>query len=316
MNKIKIGIPRSILYYYYGELWTNFLKKINCEVIISPTTNREIMEKGNKIANDEMCLSMKNLLGHVFYLEDKCDYLLIPRIDNYGVDNQTCTNFLAMYDIIKNLFQTPVLNYNIDVVHKDTEEKGFIYIGIQLGCTKKQALEAYDQAKKQTEEQKQIQIKQNLQKLKSKKNKLLIVGHPYNLYDDLIGKPILDYLKKLDVELIYSDLFYHQMTSKLSKQLSCELYWKFNKENIGSIPVVENKVDGVVFLSVFPCGPDSLVNELVIRKIKLPCLNLIMDDLDSMAGFETRLESFVDVIQERKRKHEQKNNLIPTYGKL
>ena len=110
-------------------------------------------------------------------------------------------------------------------------------------------------------------------------------------------------MKKLGVEVIYSDLFYSTITSSLSKQLSQELYWKFNKENIGSIPLVQNRVDGIIFLSTFPCGPDSLVNELVIRKIKLPYLNLILDDMDGMAGFETRLESFVDIIHERKRKH-------------
>ena len=31
-----------------------------------------------------MCLSIKNYIGHVDYLKDKCDYILVPRIDNYG----------------------------------------------------------------------------------------------------------------------------------------------------------------------------------------------------------------------------------------
>lgn len=303
MDKIKIGIPRSIYYYYYGDLWVKFFEKLNCEVIVSPKTNRMIMENGIRCATDEMCLSMKNFLGHVFYLQDKCDYIMIPRIDNYGVDNQTCTNFLALYDIVRNLFSLPILNYNVDITHHQTEEKGFIDMGEKLGFSKKFSLQAYFLAKQESEEKRQKLIRHNLENLNSSKEKILLVGHPYNLYDDYIGKPIIQFLKKLNIEVIYSDLFYSSITNPMSKQLSCELYWKFNKENIGSIEVAKDKIDGILFLSTFPCGPDSLVNELVMRKIKIPYLNLILDDMDGMAGFETRLESFVDIIQERKRKH-------------
>ncbi len=303
MDKIRIGIPRSIHYYYYGDLWIKFFKKLDCDVIISPKTNREIMEKGIQYANDEMCLSMKNLLGHISYLQGKCDYIIIPRIDNYGVENQTCTNFLAIYDIVNNMFSQDILSYNIDVAHHQTEEKGFLEMGRKLGFTKKEIQRAYRDAKTFVQNKKQALIRKNLEKLNSEKEKVLLIGHPYNMYDDYIGRPIISFLEKLNVEVIYSDLFYSSITGPISKQLSKELYWKFNKESIGAIPVVQNKVDGIIFLSTFPCGPDSLVNELVMRKIHLPYINLILDDVDGRAGFETRLESFVDIMQERKRKH-------------
>ena len=58
----------------------------------------------------------------------------------------------------------------------------------------------------------------------------------------------------------------------------------------------KDKVDGIIFLSTFPCGLDSLVNELVIRKLDKKCLNLVIDDMDAFAGIETRLESFVDIV--------------------
>ena len=303
MDKVKIGIPRSMHYYYYGDLWKYFLEQLGCEVVLSPKTNSEVMENGIRLATDEMCLSMKNLMGHIFSLQEKCDFILIPRIDNYGVENQTCTNFLAVYDIVNNLFSTPILSYNIDVVHHETEEKGFVQMGKQLGFSKVESRRAYFEAEEYAWQKRRKRISENTERLKSNHNKILLVGHPYNLYDETIGKPIASFLKKLDVQIIYSDLFYESMTSKASKQLSKELYWKFNKENIGAISLVKDQIDGVIFLSTFPCGPDSLVNELVMRKIDLPYLNLILDDMDGMAGFETRLESFVDIIEERKQKH-------------
>lgn len=43
---------------------------------------------------------------------------------------------------------------------------------------------------------------------------------------------------------------------------------------------------------------DSLANELVMRKINKPYLNLVIDDLDASGGINTRIESFVDIIEQ------------------
>jgi len=80
---------------------------------------------------------------------------------------------------------------------------------------------------------------------------------------------------------------------------AAELYWKYSKESAGAVELAKNNVDGIVFISSFPCAPDSMVNELIIRKIKLPYLNIIIDDLNSLAGIETRIESFIDIIEQK-----------------
>ena len=47
-----------------------------------------------------------------------------------------------------------------------------------------------------------------------------------------------------------------------------------------------------------PCGPDSMVNELIARRVKrVPMLNLVLDSQSGTAGIETRLESFIDIIR-------------------
>lgn len=302
MGKIKIGIPRSLYYYYYGQLWNQIFKKLGFDIIISPKTNKEIMDLGLKYAYDEMCLSLKNYIGHIAYLKNKCDYILIPRIDNFGINNQTCTNFLATFDIINNLFDVNILNYNIEYTNNETEQKGIITIGQKFGISKTKIKQIYKETKRELEMKQNKLISNNLTKLSSSKTKILIVGHPYNIHDEYIGSPIIKILNKLNVEIIYSDLFDKKITDLESKKISKTLYWKYNKETIGCIPLVIDKIDGIIFFSTFPCGPDSLVNELAIRKIKIPTLNLIIDDMDSLTGFETRLESFVDVVNERRKK--------------
>lgn len=292
----RVGIPRSLFYYYYKDLWIDFFDSLNIPYIISPNTNKNIMSRGETVANDEMCLSLKNYLGHIDYLKDKCDYILVPRISNFKNNNQTCTNFWAIYDIVKNLFNVNILNYNIDLEKKQTLKKGLFKIGKELNKNNHQIKKAYKYAI--TKEKKRIKqnhiINQN--KLKSKKEKILIVGHPYNLYDELIGKDIIKYLIKNNIEIIYSDKFDSKITNPLSKKISKDLYFKYSKDNLGAIAYSEKNINGVIFISSFPCAPDSLANELAMRKIKLPYLNLVIDNNSSFTGLETRLESFLDMI--------------------
>lgn len=299
MDKIKIGIPRALHYYYYGNLWKNFFENIDCEVIISPATNREIINNGIKYANDEMCLALKIYLGHVAYLKDKCDYVLVPRIDKYDINNQTCTNFLAIYDIINNLMDIKLLNYNIDNVLGEDELLGLVQIGKYLNVPISDSIKAYNKAFKISKQISDKDIIINSKKLNNDTLKILLVGHPYIMYDQYFGIPIIKMLKNNNIEIIYCDKFDSKVTNELSNKISSSLYWKYNKEEIGSIELCKSKIDGVIFISSFPCGPDSLVNELAMRKIQKPYINIIIDDIDSLTGIETRIESFVDILNEK-----------------
>ena len=303
MDKVKIGLPRAFTYYYFSDLWKIFFKELNIDYIESPPTNKEIISKGMSRANDEMCLSFKIYLGHIDYLKDKCDYILVPRIDNYGRTNQTCTNFLAAFDIINNLFETKILDYNINLEGNNNELDGFLRIGKLLNKSRYDVIKAYNKAILDTYKIKQNKIKKNIKALENDGLKVLLVSHSYNTYDAYIGKQITDYLEEMGVTIIYSDMFDDKETNKLAYKLSDTIYFKYSKDNIGSIKLVQDKIDGIIFLSAFPCGLDSLVNELVMRKINKPYLNLIMDESYSLTGIKTRIESFVDILEQRRQKN-------------
>ena len=290
---MKIGIPKALYYYYFFDKWQYFFEQLNIE-LVSTDTDKDIIRRGDKYASSEMCLSLKIFLGHVDYLKDKCDYILIPKIDNFGLNDQMCSNFGCLYDLVNNLFDIKILTYELNYLKRKNEKKGLFKIGIELGFDKKFLTKAYKiTCLKYNKKLKQLVIS-NLNKLDSSNKKVLIVAHSYNIHDNYIGKIIVKNLERYHIEVIYSDLF--NDTNNLASYLSPNLYWKYSKENIGSIVLCKEKIDGIIFLSTFPCGLDSLVNELVMRKINKPYLNLIIDDLDAEAGIETRIESFVDII--------------------
>ena len=77
---MKIGIPKALLFYHYGDLWTSFFEELGCDIMVSCNTTREMVGWGTRFSVDEACLAMKIYMGHVYYLLDKCDYILVPRI--------------------------------------------------------------------------------------------------------------------------------------------------------------------------------------------------------------------------------------------
>ena len=306
MKKINIGIPKSFLYYRYEVLWKYFFKGLGCNLVISDETTKETVENGKKYSIDEACLSSKIFLGHVYNLVGKCDYIFIPRIENYGKNEKVCVKFNATYDIVKNLFpKERILDFNIEKTKHPNMLLNYFKLGTRLTKNPLKILKSYVKAVNRQRIYNKDKLKKQNIKLNSKKLKILIVAHPYNIYDNYIGTPVIKKLKSMDIEIIYADRLEHKIAKMYAKKLSPTLYWTYSKELIGAISYYKYAVDGIIFLTTFPCGPDSLVNELMIRKITdIPTTNILIDELTASTGLETRLESFVDIIKERREHNE------------
>ena len=309
MNKITIGIPKALLYYKYSELWTSFFEELGCEIIVSPNTSKKILEDGIKFSLDESCMAMKIYMGHVYYLIDKCDYILVPRLKCIKKNEKLCTNFSALYDIVNNIFDKKLINYNVDVEHKEDELYAFVTMGLSLGFSYRKIVSAYHIAKEKEKMLKEREIsKQKSIIASSNKIKILLAGHPYNLHDEFIGKQIENVLEKNNIEIIYSDKYDTKYLEQEVKKISPKNYWTYNKEIIGAISHYQELVDGIILITSFPCGPDSLSNEMILRNVKIPITNLIIDEANSDTGLLTRIESFIDILEERRKNHDEREN--------
>lgn len=306
MKQKKIGIPRALLYYRYNILWETYFKKIGCKVIISDKTTKKTIEEGKKYSIDESCLSLKIFMGHVYNLINKCDYILIPRVADYGKKDKVCVRFNGIYDIVTNYFpKEKILNYNIEKTKHTSELISLIKIGFKFNKNIFKLIYSYILAKITEKKHNKALLNTQLKLLSSNKPKILLVSHPYNTHDNYIGKPIINKLKKMNIEIIDADIINKKIARTFAYSLSPTLYWIYSKELVGAINYYQNSVDGIIFLTTFPCGPDSLVNELMIRKITtIPTTNILIDELNSNTGLDTRLESFIDIIKERRQQNE------------
>lgn len=297
----KIGIPKSLLYYYYNDLWKNFFKKLGITTIYSTNTNKLMIEKGEKLANDEACLSLKIYLAHVNDLLNKCDYILVPRIYSLKKNEGVCTNFNCLYDLVNNTFKNiNIINYNVDITSNKTELLAFLNMGRDLEFSYIESYIAYKYAKKkELEERKKRELIQK-EKLNNNNIKILIAAHPYNIFDSFIGNNIINYLEENKITILFSNSIDHNIIDYECRKISTDIHWTHNKEIMASMNFYKDKVDGIIIISSFPCGPDSLANALAVEKIKnIPIITLTMDNLNSDVGIMTRLESFIDILKQK-----------------
>ena len=90
----------------------------------------------------------------------------------------------------------------------------------------------------------------------------------------------------------------NKYVNEYAKKISPKVHWTMNKELLASFMYYKDKVDGIILVTAFPCGPDSLTNEMILRKKgKSKVLLLTFEELSSDTALITRLESFLDMIK-------------------
>lgn len=304
MKKIKIGIPRAFLYYRYGVLWKTFFKSLGCNVVLSPETNKQIISLGTNNTIDECCLSYKIYIGHAIYLSKICDYILIPRVCDYGKKDKVCTRLNGTYDNLKQKIpKEQILDYDIEYTKLKFPIFGYIKLGLKITKNPFKIIYSYIIAKKKQQKYDKQKSNTEYNKLIKPNKKVLILSHQYNNQDKFISKYITNYLEENNIIPIYSNNFDKKTTKRFSQYFSQTLYWKYSKEMVGSLYYTKNMIDGIIFISTYPCGIDSLVNNLIILKNKdIPKLNLIIDENITELSLETKLESFIDILNQGENK--------------
>ncbi len=161
-----IGIPRALLFFRYQVFWDTFLTGLGCKIVYSPPTNRQILLRGINLAIDENCLPVKILLGHIDYLKDKVDCILLPRIVTLSKKEESCNKYMGIYDIASNIFRdVTFIEYSISERDNETQFMAYFKLGMKLSRNPIRVIRAYLLAKKRLTENQIEHIKQQNEKL-------------------------------------------------------------------------------------------------------------------------------------------------------
>ena len=312
----RIGIPRALLYYRYGIAWQAFFEHLGLEVVLDAPSDRLTLETGDHLSVDECCLASKLFLGHVLALVERgVDAVFVPSIMGYGRFETFCTKFQALPDLTVNAFavagkRVRVVSVRIDERGDESEEQAFIGLGQRFGASRKEAKRAwraavaaqraYDGAMAHEQEA----LVKSIAKLPEVDRPLtiLVAAHPYVSHAPFVGGVVEDALREQGACVLFADETDRARSLKRSYDFSHSIPWMVNRELIGSILALHEVIDGIVLMSAYPCGPDSMCDDAIERCIKgKPILTLTVDAQAGTAGVETRVESFVDILSYQKK---------------
>ncbi len=330
---LKIGIPQSLFYYDYLPLWKEFFSELGAEVIVSSRTNKSILNHGVSNCVDEACLPVKVYHGHVIDLRDKVDYIFMPKIISTHKREYGCPKYLGLPEMVQNSVSNlpPCIDVNVNLIKSNSGLMDAVietgkYITPNISKIKK----AYKVAAKHYENYKRLINKGviPIEAIKSYNNAakaigpvnnngpiFMLVGHPYNLYDEYINMNLIKKLWSYGVRIVTSEMIDTEKVDFYSDKLPKRMFWSYGKRIIGSsfYMINENEVDGIIYVSSFGCGVDSILIDLVQREARekgIPFTLLTIDEHTGEAGINTRIEAFMDMINRRNRNE----NYISTHG--
>jgi predicted nucleotide-binding protein (sugar kinase/HSP70/actin superfamily) len=324
-----IGMPRSLLYFKFYPLWKTFLEELGCEIVLSPHTNKKIVERGVDIGMNELCLPIKIYYGHMAWLLENhpdLDYIFVPRYISLDPRGFYCPKFLSLPDAMRGTFDKlpKLLVWEVNA-KEELKISWAIRFGRQLGANVTDITTAYQKAVHAYKEFNRV-IKGGIfitkaldaiekgqplpdpRDLQKHPVTIFVLGHPYNVYEDYTNMNMLEKLEKMGVNVMaLENLSPDVFKDRVKVGGKFDNYWG-NEQDIlqATRYLFENNstgIDGVIFIISFACGPDSLIAEIVMRDMqakKVPYISLVVDEHSGSAGLVTRIETFVDMIMRKK----------------
>ena len=135
---------------------------------------------------------------------------------------------------------------------------------------------------------------------------IAVIGHPYLIYDELINHRLIHRLEQSGNKVLTPEMVSVADLKKAVTSVTGGAYWTYEDEVAGAGGYyLENKVDGVIGIMAFGCGPDSLMMDMVRRYsakyTTTPFMCLTLEEHTAEAGVVTRLEAFTDMVYRRKK---------------
>ncbi len=324
----KVGIPRALIYYNYYPFWFGFFKALGVEVVLSDKTTKQTMSQGSALVVTETCLPIKVYVGHVLNLLDKgIDTIFIPSIQSIAHKIYNCSKIRALPDLVRNVVKQ---KFNIIEATLDKSEKEQGLPEFLIDTAK--SLGIRDEKKILAAQEYGWQVLNNFQTMtrsgihfekalraaikgniiipvqeKEYEVSVALIAHGYNIYDERVSMKIFDKLERLGVKVYtYEQLTQEQLEEGLTTLGVDSAYWANESEMTGAAGhyLRCSKVDGLITITAFGCGPDSIMVDRIMRnakKFEKPVLGLTIDEHTGEAGFVTRIEAFIDMLLRKKR---------------
>lgn len=298
-----VGIPEGLMFFEHKQLWKNFFESLGYDVVFSGPTTNSMIKTGIKICCNESCLPVKVFTGHVASLCGKTDYIFVPRYASVCPHEKSCPKFCGLPDEVRLSLKNKIqplevsLDYNRNI---QKTGKSLDALARRLGRKPKEVEEAFNTTVKcgLTAEDSPNALPFGIQGAPV----IVVLGHPYMIFDDLLSMNLIGKLQKAGYRVMTPYDVKRSVRRKNVKPFLSPSFFETGLDILGGAKALLEfpELVGMVYLSPFACGIDSLIMELIERRLrkerKIPFLKLTVDEHSGEAGFDTRIDAFLDML--------------------
>lgn len=323
-DTVRVGIPRALSFYTYYPLWKPFFEGLGAEVIVSPVSNKTLLDEGVKETVNDACVPIKLLHGHVAALKDKVDILFLPRLVSLDGKSTLCPKFLGLPDMVRYAIDglPEMIDLRLDMKKSRWELYRFMYrAGKQITKNQCKIISAIWHAKYNLMRYRKLLLagltpaeafplleRQGFPKKAVRPGiKLAVLGYPYALYDHYISVGLIEKLVEHGVNVVTPDMVPEHIMRRMGKKLPKNLFWYYSNRVVwaGQYYLQDHGVDGIIHVTAFGCGPDAMTNKLIELEAKqcgrqVPFMSITIDEHTGETGVATRVEAFVDLLKRKK----------------
>jgi len=307
-----IGIPRALYFHELYPFWSAFLSELGFKVVLSPRTNKKIIQKGVEGTVAESCFPIKVAHGQVISLLERkdVDYIFLPSIigmeqDDPDFNNQhLCPYVQTIPYLVNAALQLDQEKFLRPIVTFSQGRKQLLAslgeFGTQFGKTLEEVDNALEVAERTQKAFRSALVKRGqeiLESLSPRQTALVIVSRVYNGCDPGSNLGLPQILQDLGVLAIPMDFLPTQDVSIGDDWAN--MFWKYGQRILKAGKFIRNHPTlHALYITNFSCGPDSFLT-IYFKKMmgEKPSLVLEIDEHSAPAGAITRCEAFLDSLE-------------------
>ncbi len=321
---MRIGFPSALIAPYYLTLWKTFFTGLGHELVESGATTKSVLDEGVRNAVPEICVPVKIFVGHYLKLAaSNVDLVYVPRLVTVKKWDTFCPKFLGLPDMLRHAFpefESKILTHKLASKTEDIATRAnFLPLAARLGNTRRDAIRALDKARERWLEFRRLTLEgltvdqANRAALGGKKAtaaehpiKIGVLGYVYNLYDPAVSLDILKRLESQGASVVTFEMIAQKDIDRQVDKFYKPTFWTFTNKLLGAgYHFFEDPaIDGVIHVTAFGCGPDSMLGKLLdldAARYGKPFMTVRVDEHSGEGHLQTRVEAFVDMIRRKKR---------------
>jgi predicted nucleotide-binding protein (sugar kinase/HSP70/actin superfamily) len=292
---MRLGIPGGLLYYRYEPFIRTFFNELDIDTEFSTFSNREILDLGIKNCVDEACFPMKLFHGHAAKLLQTCERIAVPRIMTCEFGESICPKFRGLPELVSGGIGKNALAFT-EPAYLDRQPR--LRAALKKGCREIGVPDRKSEKAFRCALENQRNTSSGLDE-RDYRYRVFLAGHAYNIYDSFANLNLIQKLHRLDIGVVTEENVNRSDLIPALEDLIKRPYWFYLIHNYAPALVLmkRKEIDGIIYVSSFNCGTDSIAIELIRNRIgSFPFLILKLDEQSGEAGYNTRLEAFREVL--------------------